>query len=692
MTRLETQSAIDGVQNHKAWYALRRTLPPWSFDENLAELVELCPECGIDEVIVKVNTEEFSHGIPTIEWMKDYQPMLFRTRKALNAIGVVFSINPWITLGHRDHGHECLKLFPDIDFIVGHDGSQSRSCACPLSDGWRRHTAALWRLYAETQPDIIWIEDDFRLPNHGLVKYGCFCKNHMEQFQEKVGNPVTRQQLVEALLAPGKPHPWRKIWLDWQGQSLVETAGFLEKVVHKISPQTRLGLMSGQAQNHSLEGRDWHRLAEAVAGPHTFISRPKMGAYSEHSLRDLYECARHIRVSRHCLPAGVIEMTEVENCPFTYYSKSARFTSLQMDLSFAMGAHGVTLNLYDHSGTPMSVTPYMGQMLSERKTFHNAIVERCLPGGVINGVRILHHDRGSEHMVLGEDADYSDMTQDGYKWQNLLEPLGFSITYDQSDVVAISGQTIRAFSDEDIRAFLSSGVIIDLSALEILIERGFEELLGVSIVRQFAVSDNGASAAEEFCDTEFGGGRRKYLKINGIGDNPTIAELKLNPDARKLSQLVDSDTEAHYPYLSIFENALGGRVAVYPININEMGDNVAFLSHFRQVQLYNVLKWLSRDKLPLFVEGGAYPLAFRSDYDGYSILGIFNLSLDNWPHAKIHLHAGDRKVSVIRILDETSKWSIRKSIDIHYENGNIDFTIDEPIAFAQPMLISIDWA
>ena len=30
-----------------AWYALRRTLPTWSFEDNLKELVELLPRYGL---------------------------------------------------------------------------------------------------------------------------------------------------------------------------------------------------------------------------------------------------------------------------------------------------------------------------------------------------------------------------------------------------------------------------------------------------------------------------------------------------------------------------------------------------------------------------------------------------------------------------------------------------------------------
>ena len=143
--------------NASAWYAVRRTMPPWSFEENLAELVSFGPQYGIDEVIIKVDTEEFSHGLPTIRMIEDYIPRLHRTKDALEAVGIVFSINPWVTLVHGDRGRDCRGDFPDVQFMVGHDGRKCRVCACPLSQGWRDHTVKLWRLYANRDSQSCWI-------------------------------------------------------------------------------------------------------------------------------------------------------------------------------------------------------------------------------------------------------------------------------------------------------------------------------------------------------------------------------------------------------------------------------------------------------------------------------------------------------------------------------------------------------
>ncbi|HYD83425.1 MAG TPA: hypothetical protein VEA63_05220, partial [Opitutus sp.] len=122
--------------NSSFWYALRRTMPPWSFEDNLRELVGVLPRYRVDEVIVKVDTEEFSHGHVPLEWLQRYQPRLHQARDALAEIGVTYSLNPWMTLGHIDRGRDGRKTIPDLQPIVGHDGAVCACCACPISDAW----------------------------------------------------------------------------------------------------------------------------------------------------------------------------------------------------------------------------------------------------------------------------------------------------------------------------------------------------------------------------------------------------------------------------------------------------------------------------------------------------------------------------------------------------------------------------
>ena len=83
-----------------AWYALRRTLPPWKFDSLLSELEELAPRFKVDEIIIKIDTEEFSHGHPSLDWARSYQEKLWKAKERLSRIGILYSMNKWIKVGN----------------------------------------------------------------------------------------------------------------------------------------------------------------------------------------------------------------------------------------------------------------------------------------------------------------------------------------------------------------------------------------------------------------------------------------------------------------------------------------------------------------------------------------------------------------------------------------------------------------
>jgi len=674
-----------------AIYALRRTLPPWCFDERLAELVSFCRQTHVGEVIVKVDVEEFTHGIPTAEWLEAYMPKLTRARDALSEIGVAFSLNPWVTTGHLDRGRDLRGIFPEIDWMVGHRGEQCRACACPLSPGWRAHTRRLWQMYASLKPNVIWVEDDIRNFNHLPAEFACFCPLHMELFSKRIDKKVTRRQLVEAVLATGQPHPWREVWLDLQRDTIIDTCRFLAESVHEVSPQTTLGLMCSEPATHCLEGRDWHALAEALGAGEAIYCRPTLGNYSEEGLGGLYYCAEQIKRTRFMLPGGTIEQTEVENIPFTAYSKSVTFTFLQIAVSAAHGCDGATLNLFDHMGSPQANEPALWRMLAGEYPFIEAIVSANRPGGNFAGVRVLHHLRASYLRQLRDGDDYDALQPDDYAWERALNSLGFATTYTDSPVTAADGQMIAAYDDEQIRRMLSGGLLVDLTTAETLIARGFADQLGFEIDRTDGLHDSEAISAEELTDEAFGGDELRYLTMTlpDLMGSVRYARVKPHKGARPISRLVDPDRKVVCPFATIFENALGGRVAVLPLDLREaLGP--AFLHAYRQIQMRAILGWLSRGKLPAAVTGGVYPLPARTDLPGRVLLSVFNLSHDNWPQVvwDIHLPAGP--AGNVEMLQADGKWT---PAPVNVERTSPDrlrITAALELSFRRPLVLRIN--
>lgn len=681
-----------GCYSH-AWYALRRTLVPWRFDELLEDLVESAVRFGIDEVIVKLDVEEFFHGHPSLEWARAYQPRLLKVREELTRRNIVYSLNPWVTAGQCDRGRNDLERLPGLEPVVGHDGIRARHCACFLSEAWRRHIAALWRLYAATEPQVLWVEDDIRTFNHEPVRYGCFCDRHLAEFGKRIGRPVTRGELVAAILQPGEPHPWRAEYLDMQCDIMIETAGFLARTVHEVSPATSLGLMSSGPRLHCLEGRDWRRFAAALADGRPLYSRPPMSNYNEESLRGLYYSQDSIKLTRHVLPPETVELTEVENVPFTRFSKSVAFSFLEIALSFAYGADGVTLNLFDHVGTPMADEAEFGWMLAERKPFLTALSRATLPAGAFHGVRLFHEPAASKFKRLAAGAGYGDLCEDGYNLMQALESHGIATTFTASEVSALSGETARALDDDALTGLLAKGLFLDGPAARILVERGFGLEIGLAEVAApcHRRDLSGPVAAEEIHDPEFGGGARKYLTVTlpTLWSDGRFCRLKPRPGARSVADFVDPDTVRVMPAMVAFVNSRGGRVVTHALDY-QSAFGVSYCHPFRRDQLHHVVKFLYGDRCPdiLFQGDGAYALAWRKTAGNFTVLGCFNFNLDGWTRCRFTLAAPpEAGMPRPERLTEAGIWTGDDRLTVSPLPGGWRIDFAGPVDFRLPLVL-----
>ena len=154
----------------------------------------------------------------------------------------------------------------DISPMVSPTGEVSKACASFADPVWREYFWRQYGAFAKLGFRVMWVEDDFRYHNHRPLTWGGgFEPGMLERFSRKVGRKVTREEVVRAILKPGKPHPWRAKWMATWGQAQTEAAAGLAKAVAENAPgDTRLGLMSNTPAAHSKEGRDWDALFDAL--------------------------------------------------------------------------------------------------------------------------------------------------------------------------------------------------------------------------------------------------------------------------------------------------------------------------------------------------------------------------------------------------------------------------------------------
>lgn len=636
-------------------YILRRTLPPWSWRENLDELKTVCPRYGIDEVCVKIDTGTFTHYAPDEKWLYHYQKILFTIRDELAEIGVNYSLNPNVTQGHSDRGRHIDRQHPAWHMITGSDGSRATDCTCNTSPGWREYFRFQWSLYAETKPALIWIEDDFRTFNHGAILHGCFCDEHIRRFNEKLGTTYDRKEIYTRLMAPGEPDPLRSWWLEFVGEMTAEAVQWAEETVHAISPATIIGLMTSDPSLHVREGRNWFLIYDKMAGPEgcPVASRPPLGNYAEGRLTGLLTAADFCRLSRRAFEKPTLTEGEIENFPYTGYAKSNAFLELQNSIAVGSGCAALTLNLFDHCGDPMAETEDVLQALTQQKPYLTALKERLQPLGTGRGIGLYFHPEAGRSKRLGSDYNAQNLDGEALKASSHLQGLGFAVTFDPSPVMALTGQDIRRATEEEINNIFGGAVLVDATAFIALSEMGYEDLLGGRLIDSFQLNTTHPLAGEHFHYREFGGQSNRFLSLAIHQQKPRFTAIAPDTTAVEISEIVDPDCQRRFSGTYAYRNRLGGRVVVLPLEFGGLAPG--FASPGRKAMMKGIFHWLTDGRIPLYLSGHRPVLPLRVDHPRYTVCGLYNLSLDELPEVTAEMHL-TRPVKSVERLDLDGHW------------------------------------
>lgn len=669
------------VVEKRAYYMLRKTLPIWKAQETIDETLGFARLNLVDEIIWKIDVEEFSHGLPPIEMVREYLPHLNKARRVLGRHGIKSSINPWVTMSHADRGRNALRYHPEMRMFVNGKGNSHTNRACPMDGIWQDWLVTVYKLYASTKPEILWLEDDLtNIPKEcqgeEVLEYGCFCKAHLAEISRISGQRYNREGLLEVLKRSGEPLSVRKMWFDLHGSAMLRLAGKLEPAVHSVSKKTRLGLMC----SHSIDGRWWDEFVRKISGNLKPVVRPSLSTYQEQRptihLFDITDNRKECR----CVPQDSQICPELENQPYTVFAKSIRFTRLEFGISQLMGYPGITINIFDHLGTPAKESKRYYQLLKEIKPKLSGVALKANGSGKEKGVGIVFRKEAADFTYLKKDQTTMDLraSADGDVWARVLQGCGIAVKWDEdTNVLCVSGQVLRACTDSEIKKILSRGVLIDGSAAEVLCQLGFSDYIGCKFNGWVNRHDIVVSV-EEFYEENI---NRRYQVFSSL-ENPflnNITALSLSKKTKIISWLVDNDRQRKLPGMVLFENSLGGRVAVYPIDLSA-GIGTGFIDWHRKEQLHAVVNWLGRGKVDLFVEGGAWMIPLRRDFPGYIFTGLVNLETDSWEDITLTL-ATEKKIKKVRRVQENGSWKNCRTVITRLDDLNVRIKINEGLDY-----------
>ncbi len=616
-------------------YILRYYIDPgFAEEKRIAELSQLCRAGRIEEVMFFYNPEELFQGYPPDEEVKAWFALAKKVKAALDAEGVAMSINPWTTTVHVSRGRVFSEKQRSFQPMVGETGTVSPITACPFDPHWQRWLGDFFaRIAEEISPVAIWVEDDWRLHNHEPdMKYGgCFCPLHLARFEQETGIRTTREELLKNLLAPGRPHPWRKPWLKVCRDSLLEPARMLYEKVHAANPSVRLGLMSSGPDVHSTEGRDWNLLRDALSPGAPLLVRPHLPPYTETFALDVSPAVTRQTISEYDGPIEIYP--ELENSPRCgRYSKSGAYSIFECLHSALFGSSGITINHYDMMGNGLALDYDFPAALAEAKDRLDAIEALKLSDRNAEGVQVLYSPEIAAHMRTAPDAgSISNLVNHSVGWSNTFFKLGVSHAMSgkitDGSIRAVSGQTLRAFSDAEIETLLAGDLILDAPSAEILLERGFGNLIGVSSAEWRTLNADGY-AYEDIPD-----GKEALYGVDAprmSASRCAFQVLAMHTSAETPSLIRRYDRSVLYPGTVFHENHLGGKTLAIAYPLETAQFNMGYFNNFRRIFLHDLL--LNRFGAKKILLGCDTPLqTYRNSNGKLTVIALLNPTHDTYP-------------------------------------------------------------
>lgn len=650
-------------------YILRFSLDPeYEVKVRTHDLLEFCKSARVNQVMLFTPAEELSPGHLTEKELDRWLELARPFSRRLAEHGIELSLNPWTTTYHAARGRT-LRSDQSFSKMVGETGYRGVVTPCPLCPEWQAYlTKQFIRLSQELNPVAIWIEDDWRLHNHEreidsnpMGWGGCFCDLHLTRFSQSVGEEVSRETLVSRVLAPGKPHPWRSVWMDLWRQTLVEPAHAIREAVEAVAPQARFGLMGSVPDVHSVEGRDWPQMQKAWGNEPEFLIRPHMPPYTETPAISTTPC-----VTRQTLAncQGPIEVyPEMENSPRCgIYSKSSAYAAWQCHNAAMFGSRGITINHFDVIGNGVSTDRAFGDMLAREKPKLDALALLRIDDRIHSrGLRVVFHPEVALHRHAAHEADsMNDLVQESFLWGRTAMILGIANTFTRriepdGTPYAVNGQTLRAFDDEAIQHLLSGPVILDGESVQVLVERGFGTWIGVRSFR-WRTQSEAAFAYEsinELDPTVYG---HAFPRMSAQRCASRMLEMTHIEGAKRRSTIHRYDHTDLFPGMIDFTNANGGRAIslAYPID-GKAQFFMGFFNRYRRIMLQRLLEEIAPESEFAHVEERPIHI-YRVALPDQLILAGFNVTMDDAPYVRIRIPMSDRRYENWQMLGEDGQW------------------------------------
>lgn len=629
-------------KKEQANYILRYYLPCGPlYDEEAVRnrmegLVEFCVRYQVPAVMLYVDSNPCWYYLPdTPEHTACYVEVVKQLAVRLREKGISYQLNYQNLCGASDGGADLRDVY-QWELYVDEKGMESGGVACMAGEKFRETAGKKLRMWASTEPDVIWMDDDMRFHNHGTASkarwqgkypgrktdYGCFCPRHMELYNARMHTSHTREELVAGILEGSA----RADWMAFAGDCMTETAHWVERSIHEVSPETRIAIMTSTPDVHSVEGRHWGDFLKSLSGKDVPLLRPYFGPYKEGLPEDFFDS--YLLFEQ--LKANVASQygnefafcPEIENTRFTRWSKSLAATGYQIMLAAFLGSVGITLSIYDLEGCVLAEEPEYGELLTKFAPFVRTMQSWELWDWQSEGMALVTAPDRAGAPWNGRKVREMEELARGRLWDKVLIKCGIACRYvtpehlEEAACVALDACTAALLKDEEIRKVLTKGVLLDAGAAEVLKRRGFGEWLGAEVGETMEC----ISASELLCTMRHQDNSpvRVPSRIEGGKWNHLLPK-----EGKELSRLITPEGR-EYPGFTEFQNSFGGRVVIYAGNGAVGG---GFYTNYRVKLLKEICERLSGGT-GVIVDNASYLLLCVKKRKDEMALFMVNLTAD----------------------------------------------------------------
>lgn len=514
--------------------------------------------------------------------------------------------------------------------IEGVDGSIAKHGFCPTDKRLMKKLGDAIAELAKLNPDIIMLDDDFRL-NCRSYYMGCFCPAHRKEYFKRIGGEVPREDL-EKLIWGGGANKYRSEYMRLMGETIIEAAKEFRRRVDEVNPSIRLGSCTN-FEAWDADGIDVMQIQNALKGKNKPFTRVCGAPYQDVNIICELE---NTRLQLEWLRDSDIEvMTEGDTHPRPRYNCPSKPLELFDILLVANNEDDHMLNyIYDYNNGPDYESGYVDRYLKNQKLRED--VAEIFRGKTPTGVEVFHNMHILENFEFPENPEkfVTHRMLLGYyqsRSGKILSKNSIPTTYVNSDYpVLVTGEDGKYVE----LSKLKNGAILDAKAAKYLERRGVDvgltDIESVSSQMEYYISENDS--------------------IINLGLKGLYA-LDTKDSAEILCKFMPKNSTSAYRY----ENSSKQRFLVFGYDAfvengsrNENPSRNYFNNYYRQKQIIDNIPWLCGRKIPAvsFKNPNLYILASKKK-DAMSV-ALANITLDDVLEPIVQL---DREYNEIRFVN-----------------------------------------